>query len=308
MHIQQVIEKLKNQKHRDTTKKNYYSIWKHFNSFLIRLDKIPRKWEDRTILFCAHLIENGLQSQTIRSYISAIKSVVQIDNYEWNENQVLLNTLTRACRVVNDRVRVRHPIHRNLLEVILFELGRIFDSQPYLLILYRARFSLSYYGLFRVGELAKGDHPVKAKDINITLNKRKILLILWSSKMHSKESLPQKIKISELGAVNNQGTKSTAHFCPFKLASDFLRVHGHYSSINEQFFIFQDKSPVTVTAVREVLKKVLKQLNLDEQVFNTQSFRIGRTNDLLKQGVPIEKIKLMGRWKSNAVFKYIRSL
>ena len=231
-----------------------------------------------------------------------------MDNYEWNENQVLLNTLTRACRVVNDRVRVRHLIHRNLLEVMLFELGRIFDTQPYLLTLYRAFFSLSYYGLFRVGELAKGDHPVKAKYINIALNKRKILLILSSSKTYNKESLPQKRKICELGAENYQKAKSVAHFCPFQLASDFLRVRGHYSSINEQFFIFQDKSPVTVPAVRRVLKTVLKQLNLNEQVFNTQSFRIGKTNDLLKQGVPIEKIKLMGRWKSNAVFKYIRSL
>ena len=53
-------------------------------------------------------------------------------------------------------------------------------------------------------------------------------------------------------------------------------------------------------------KKSIKKLNLDCRLYNTHSFRIGRCSDLLKMGVPIEKIKLMGRWKSNAVFKYVR--
>ena len=76
LHINHLIEKLKNCKNRESTQKNYISIWKHFNKFVSRLDFIPPKWEQRTVLFCAHLIEKGIQSTTLKSYISAIKSVV----------------------------------------------------------------------------------------------------------------------------------------------------------------------------------------------------------------------------------------
>ena len=82
-------------KNRDTTNQNYLSIWRHFNKFLIRLDCVPNTWEERAILFCAHLNEQGLQSATIRSYISAIKSVVRNDDYEWDDHQILLTTLTK---------------------------------------------------------------------------------------------------------------------------------------------------------------------------------------------------------------------
>ena len=58
-------------------------------------------------------------------------------------------------------------------------------EQPYLLVLYEAIFCLAYYGLMRIGELTEGDHPIKAKDIHIGVNKDKILLVLYTSKTHS---------------------------------------------------------------------------------------------------------------------------
>ena len=116
------------------------------------------------------------------------------DDYEWNNNILLLNTITKACKVTNDQYRERLPIKRHLLEVILFELGRIFSMQPYLLITHRTLFVLAYYGLFRIGELSKGDHPIKACDVHVAVNKLKILIYLRSSKTHGLESPPQKIK------------------------------------------------------------------------------------------------------------------
>ena len=90
------------------------------------------------------------------------------------------------------------PIHFNLFEMILFELNRYYGAtQPYLNITYRALLSLAYYGLMRIGELTTSQHSLKAKDVHIASNKNKILVILHSSKTHGKESLPQKIKISD---------------------------------------------------------------------------------------------------------------
>ena len=186
--------------------------------------------------------------------------------------------------------------------MILFELECFFIAQQYLEILYKTIFCLGYYGLMRVGELAESNHVVKACNIHIGQNKDKIMLVLYSSKTHGKRHCPQKIKISALPKV---GTNVSNFFCPFQLIRSFLRIRGEYANDEEQFFIFRDKSPVTPVNVRSVLRTMLKHLNLDSSKSNTHSLRSGRTSDLYKMGIPIEKIRCAGRWRSNTVYKYI---
>ena len=169
--MRNIIEKLKCKRVRDTTTRNYQSVWHQFNMFLIRLDSMPKDWEDRTALFCAYLIEKGMQSSTVKSYVSAIKALLKDENYKWTEGQVLLSTLTRACKLRNDKIRCRLPIHKQLFEVILFELNRLFHNQEFLCRLYKAIFSLAFYGMMRIGELTQGDHPIKACNVHIGINK-----------------------------------------------------------------------------------------------------------------------------------------
>ena len=135
-----------------------------------------------------------MQSQTVKTYVSAIKRVLIDDGYTWDNTKILLTSLTRGCRIINDRVRTRLPIQCNLLELILFEVQRIFtdSSQYYLEILYKALFALGYYGLFRVGELTLSPHVIKASNVHVATNQDKILIVLYTSKTHGKEKLRQK--------------------------------------------------------------------------------------------------------------------
>ena len=191
-----ILERLKNCKNRQSTNANYHAIWKKFNCFVMSLDIIPKLWEDRVSMYCASLIKDGIQSSTLRSYISTIKCVLLDDNYPWQDELILICTLTRACRYINDRVRPRFPIYISLLEQLLFELQCLFDTQPYLVTLYKAYFLLSYYGLFRPGELATGSHAIKACNVHIGLNKNKMLFILYTSKSHGCKSRLQQVKIT----------------------------------------------------------------------------------------------------------------
>ena len=60
----------------------------------------------RNIMFCAYLIDNGsIQSQTVKSYIPAIKAIVKNDGYCWDDNRVMLGTLMQACKLQNDRLQ-----------------------------------------------------------------------------------------------------------------------------------------------------------------------------------------------------------
>ena len=183
--------------------------------------------------------------------------------------------MVRGTRLQNDSLKVRLPIKTQLFEVIIFELQHYYadNPQPYLETMYKSLFTLAYYGLMRVGELAQGEHTLKARDVHIGQNKNKILLVLHSSKMHGKESRPQNIKIT---AVHCPQGNTNRFFCLFELTRSFLRLRGSYLDPEEPFFIFSDKSPVPAHCVQTTLRQILIRINLDLLLYDTHSFRIGR--------------------------------
>ena len=145
--IQQVVENLKFHRFMGTTKRNYYSVWKNFNEFFIRLDNKPEEWEDRIVLFVGYLIHyKGSNSQTIRSYISAIKATLLNEGIKLNENRFLLNSLTCACKQQNDKYQMRMPIQKPLLMEMLRIIDRLFTDQSYLMVLYKTLFVTMYFG------------------------------------------------------------------------------------------------------------------------------------------------------------------
>ena len=154
----------------------------------MKLDVIPKFWENRLALYCAHLINKGTQSSTVRSYITAMKGILIDDNYKWNDDLVVLQTLVKVCRTVNDRVKPRFPIHCKLLELILFEVEREFHDQIYLKTLYKTILAWGYYGMFHIGEMTKSNsehrqHTILAKNVYMAVNKNKILVVLYTSKL-----------------------------------------------------------------------------------------------------------------------------
>ena len=305
--MEKIVNQLMMKQHRDSTAKKYLAVWRQFNKFVIQLDRKPKFWEDRTTLFIGYLINKGMQSSTVKSYVSAIKETLVLDGYKWNDDLVLIRSLAKACRIVNDRAHTRLPIHCGLLEMILFEVQRYFskENQWYLEILYKTLFAVSYYGLMRIGEVTRSQHVLKAKDVHIAKNKDKMMLILYSSKTHGKNCRPQKIIITS-NSKERTGKYSQRNFCPFTLMRQYLHIRGGFNSQQEQFFVFRDLTPVTASQARNVLKLMIRNLNLDESLYGMHSFRIGRTTDLIKYNYTIDEVKLLGSWRSNVIFKYIR--
>ena len=165
---------------------------------------------------------------------------------------------------------------------MLFETNRILADQPFLQLLYKTIFATMYYGLLRVGEATSSEHVIKAENVHIAQNKRKILLVLFTSKTHGRGNKPQEVKITAIDS------KLKLHFCPFQLLRTYLKLRGDYDNSREQFFIFRDKQPVLPSHVRNMLLRVLVNLNLNPKVYGTHSFHIGRSCDLIK-------IRLFGR-------------
>ena len=300
--IKNIVERLKLQCHRSSTQKSYHRTWASFNKFYLQLDVKPSSWESCLILFVGYLVNKNQKPATIKSYISAIKSVLESEGNPISEDRAVLNALVKACKLKNDRIYTNFPIKKGLMTLVVKHMDVLFKDQPYLAHLYKTMYATAYYGLFRVGEITLSEHVVKATDVSVGTNKRKMMFVLRSSKTHNKSSKPQIIKIS--GEPKGKFSRNL-HVCPFKLLERYIKIHRTKKYKDEPFFIFRDRSPVLAYHFRSTLKTAIKQLNMDHKRYNTHGFRSGRSVDLLKMGVSIPNIMKLGRWKSNAVFTYL---
>ena len=236
-----------------------------------------------------------------------------------NENQFLLTSLTKACRFQNDRVKTRLPIRKKLLSIMLLKIHTVVgDNQPYLISLYRAMLSTAYFGLFHICEIAKSpenDHVIKAKDVHVGRNKKKMMFLLHTSKTHWTDCKPQVVKIhsTDFNCVGKRfkekkTNKNGLDFCPFALLNDYINVRNARQSNDEQFFVFHDNSPVSTYNFRVILKDTLEKMGLDPTLYTGHSIRAGRTVDLVDLNFSVETVKKLGRWTSNAVYTYMKFL
>lgn len=282
------------------TQLTYHTIWKGFLKFLSGFDRLPENWEDKLVLYAAFMSDSGVyQPATISSYISAIKYKLIHDGYPLNEDRAKLSSIVRTCRLKNSQVHNRMPIKLGMLHDLLDALDNKFHQQPYLCALYKCMFTFAYYGLFRIGELAKGAHPILAADVHQTRGRRQVIqLILRSSKTHKKGDKPQLIripnKVDEHEVYSLAGTK----YCPFSILREFLVMRGNYSHDEEKFFIFRSGVTVRADQFRRVLKDVIQRAGYLNNFYSAHSFRAGRAEDLRLQGVEIRTIQKIGRWKS----------
>ena len=113
--IEEIVEKLCLDRFRDSTRRTYYTVWKIFSKFFIRLDVKPKSWEKRLVLFTGYLVDNKKQSSTIKSYLSAITAILEDEKIHLDEDKSLLSSLTRACRLKNDAFVRKLPISKGVL-------------------------------------------------------------------------------------------------------------------------------------------------------------------------------------------------
>ena len=125
------------------------------------------------------------------------------------------------------------------------KLPTIFGTQPYLIHLYRALLSTTYFGMFRIGEVTLGDNTVKAKDVHIADNKDKMMFVLHTLKTHWKNNRPQMIKIQRLDASGrqNSGIPNAEGILSFRSSPKIFRRSKIIQTHKQAFFCFQGSEP-----------------------------------------------------------------
>ena len=112
--------------------------------------------------------------------------------------------------------------------------------------------------------------------------------------------------LNNLKVMRNDKDRNKS-FCPFNLVKEYQAVRPLATSDAEQFFVFQDSSPVTPAQVRKVFTKAITVAGLEPHAYTFHCLRSGRASGLLKLGLSVETIKKIGRWRSNAIFTYLRN-
>ena len=268
------------------------------------MDKKPQNWAKQLTLYVGFLINKNRKSNTIKSYISTIKAILYNGGIDLKVDELKLAALTKACKLTNDRVSETLPIRKNLLDVLLKQLDKLFlekNPQPYLHQMYSAFFMTAYFGLFRIGELTSSQHVLKARDVFIATNKLKLMFVLYTSKTHSLGDKPQIIKISATRAKHF--VDPIQAICPFTSLRNYLAIRRQRENDLEPFFVFQDGSPVKASNVRQILKKLLKKAGINYKRYNTSSFRAGCATDLYEYGISVKTIKK--KWGGGSHLQFI---
>lgn len=287
--------------------------WHALNDFWTQLDKKPETWEDRIALFVAYMIMKRFQPATIKSYISGIKYILNLINIKVDTNCFKFAALVKAARYKNKKVQIRMPIKLRLLNRILDEVYKLpkLRDQPYLIALYRAMFAAAYYGLLRVSEITKSKHIIKSRDAHVARNKNRIQFRLWTSKNLKRGDWPQDVKIDGLhdcktcNPSSKLGRKDATKHCPVCIIKKYKNMRERTPG-EKQYFIFRTGIAVSATNFRSILKQILARIGVNHTIYNCHSFRQGRCCDLRRLGYSILDLKVVGRWRSNSVYNYLK--
>lgn len=280
----------------------YSSSWAVFAEFYQRFHSAPFVLPISTpdvALFISFLTAKGLAPATVTSYLSAIAYCHKLKGYPDPTKSFLIEKLLVAIGR-RSQADVRMPISRPLL----YQLVRALDNtvtSAYRRSLYSAMFMTSFYGFFRLGELACKSRKQEATIVNfqqVTFLKQKdsvtAVKIVISKFKHNTSNRPFTIMIER---------EPAEPFCPVVLLLDYISLRGYNEG---PLFSFPNGEAVSINNFNTELRRALNFCGLDCSRYKSHSFRIGAACHAAEKGFSDAQIRALGRWSSDAFKVYIR--
>ncbi len=104
------------------------------------------------VLYISYLFEMGYAPSSITTYVCGIQFYLKMNNCQIRQNHLWSVSLLEGCRRSRKYVDVRAPITETILQRLVAALRFVCFSH-YEMVLFRAAFTLAYFGLLRVGEM-----------------------------------------------------------------------------------------------------------------------------------------------------------
>ena len=243
---------------------------------------------DKILKFISYLHLNKVPFQSITPILSAISYKHKLSDLPDPCKAFKVSQVLNSLKRINPTVQQKFPITLTLLQKMVNSLGLLGLSE-YETSLFRSMFTIQFYFALRIGELTDSQHNITLEQV---LVKQNSLTISFNTFKHSSSltSCPH-----EVHRVNN-------HPCPVVELKNYLASR---DKANGPLFKLGNK-PVPRHVYNNKIKTVLKLLGEDTTKYSAHSFRIGATTYWASKGMSELQIKQLGRWKSDAIFKYLR--
>ena len=259
----------------------------------------PFPTSERRYLSC--MFDKSLASATISTYVAAVTTCHRLMHLQDPGVSFIVKKLLGAIKKGKTAKDSRLPITKFMLDSLLTKLPLV-KGESASNMTFRAMFLLAFYAFLRVGEITirnASEDPAKLIQVQD-------VVLLADSKGEVKElRLCINNWKSQIPGVPFSLTilAQPGKFCPVLALNNYLRMRGTRSG---PLFVNADKSPITRSKFSKVLKEVIILAGLDQKRIKSHSFRIGAATTAAGLGFSEDQIMRMGRWRSDAVKKYIR--
>lgn len=244
--------------------------------------------------FISFCFQQGYSPATVTTYMSAVRYIHKLRDLPDPSQSFLIRKILEGFKRLKS-TNIRAPITKKILMKLVLALPQGCYNE-YESILFKAMFSLAYFGLFRVGELAatnyyQAGYALQLSDLTFTHEKLVVGIRFSKTNQTGK---PVFLNIKKVDDKN---------ICPLVNMQQFLRLR---SSRPGNLFIHANELPVTRYQFGAILIKAIAQVGLSSSYYKSHSFRIGRATDLAVAGVSCDEIKASGRWQSSCFNTYVR--
>lgn len=287
-----------------STLSTYQRAWKQLEQFSTEICvPITLPLSVATIsLFIAYMFKKAFAPTTISTYLSAISYVHKMLSLPDGTRSFLVDKLISGTyRLAKCTLDSRLPITVPVLNKLLIHLPML--TSRYDCLLYKALFLTAFSAWARIGELVMTknvplDSLIQLQDITVCYSQgiAQEIEIRFRKFKHNVKGQAKVIKFSK-GPANESAVEAVVQY---------LKVRPS-SNIQTPLFCSCLGKPTTRSDFDRVLHQCLKACGLDSSKYKGHSFRIGAATFASEQGLSDSQIRSLGRWKSNAFYKYIRS-
>ncbi|XP_077778977.1 integrase/recombinase xerD homolog [Podarcis muralis] len=283
-----------------STLRSYKKAWGDFMGFRFRLSglsyNVPPTTDD-VLQYLSHLDDLGRAPKTLKIHVAAISFFSKATfAHDPCGDFMIRRAIEGWSRLQPPRDEGRKPISYGLLSQIRKKLRLIcwsrFEAR-----LFSAAYAIAFFGALRVGEVvfevsARGpNRGLLCEDVQLSSSSVSVLI------RQSKTDQAGKGVLVKLTASTQQGP------CPVKDTRRYLDLRPPGPG---PFLIHEDGSPMSRYQFTRVLRKAIEACGLSALEYAAHSFRIGAATTAAHLGLPADRIKEMGRWRSNAYKSYIR--
>ena len=207
----------------------------------------------------------------------------------------LLKGYRKLAPVRDVRLPITLPLLRQLIRSVDYTASSAYKKR-----LLSAMCSLAFFAFLRIGELtittSQHVNLIKITQLDRLVDKKGTVKALQRSLFQYKHSDPGQPFVIYIYPENV--------CCPVQLLLEYISLRGNTPG---PLFCWPDGRPISRAFFTEQLNAALKINNLDCSLYKAHSFRIGAASWAAAKGFSDSQIRLLGRWKSNAFLKYIRT-